>query len=307
MEGIINVRKERGFTSFDVVAVLRGILHEKRIGHAGTLDPDAEGVLVVCAGHATRLVDQITAEEKIYETVLRLGITTDTQDMTGTVLTSSDVSVDEETVRAAVKSFEGPLFQVPPMYSAVKINGKKLYEIARSGREVERKPRSVRIHEIRIERIDLPDVYMTVRCSKGTYIRTLCHDIGEKIGCGGAMASLKRTRSGHFSIEDGWTLDEIRSEMRRFEDDPGAGSPRFLLTLDECFREYPAVTVSGRDDMLVRNGNPVRFKVDAPMARVYLSDGRFAGVYEYAEDKKYWKPWKMFISAEQNGKKNENI
>ena len=273
MEGIINVRKEKGYTSFDVVAVLRGILHEKKIGHCGTLDPDAEGVLVVCTGHATKLVDLLTAHEKTYETVLRLGITTDTQDTSGEILTRKEVGLTEEEIRAAVRSFVGEIEQIPPMYSAIKVNGKKLYELARAGKEAERKPRRVYISQITVDKIDLPDVFLTVHCSKGTYIRTLCEDIGNKLGCGGAMASLKRTKSGAFSIEDAWTLDEIRKEMRRFEKDADPEkmnetrqkaasdppAPAFLKPLDSCFYYLPSVKVKGNNDFLVRNGNPVRF------------------------------------------------
>ena len=322
MDGIINVRKERGFTSFDVVAILRGILHEKKIGHCGTLDPDAEGVLVVCAGHATRLVDLLTAHEKTYRASLKLGLNTDTQDTGGTILREREVRVSEEEVRKAVLSFIGEIDQIPPMYSAVKVNGKKLYELARAGKEADRKPRRVKISAIEIEKIDLPFIEMTVRCSKGTYIRTLCEDIGDRLGCGGAMASLIRVQSGAFSIENAWSLDEIRNEM-------AAPAPGFLIPLDACFYDLPSVTVKGEKDTLVRNGNPVRLsekwfeepkekvlpsdtfrldsreqnKPDTRKIRVYLENGTFAGVYEYIEDRNWWKPWKMFLSAEQGKKK----
>ena len=338
MDGIINICKEKGYTSFDVVAILRGILHEKKIGHCGTLDPDAEGVLVVCTGHATKLVDLLTAHEKTYEAVLRLGITTDTQDIGGEILRKCDVSVGEEDIIAVAQSFTGEIEQLPPMYSAVKVNGKKLCDYARAGKKAERKPRKVYIREIVIDRIELPDVYMTVSCSKGTYIRTLCDDIGNRLGCGGTMASLKRIRSGAFSIEDARTLDQIREEMRRVETlEENESFPAFLRPLDSCFYYLPSVSVKGEKDFLVKNGNPVRLseswfqepldknvlfdyddqlqtgkndiqnngseqKIESKkkkMVRVYLEDGTFAGVYEYREDRKYWKPWKMFITAEQ--------
>ena len=328
MDGIINVRKEKGYTSFDVVAILRGILHEKKIGHCGTLDPDAEGVLVVCAGHATKLVDLLTAHEKTYRTVMRLGITTDTQDISGEILSSVPVQVTEGEITGAVHTFTGETEQLPPMYSAVKVNGKKLCDYARAGKKVDRKPRKVFIYEIIIEKIDLPDVEMTVRCSKGTYIRTLCEDIGRFLGCGAAMASLMRVKSGAFSIEDAWTLDEIRKEMAASETMTGTENvpeegaqqriPGFLKPLDTCFYDLPSVTVTGEKDILVQNGNPVRlsekwfrspeykscfFDEDADdsesRVRVYLEDGTFAGVYQYIQEKRFWKPWKMFLTAEQ--------
>ena len=188
VHGILNVYKEKGYTSHDVVAKLRGIIGQKKIGHTGTLDPDAEGVLPVCLGKATRLCDLLTEKEKTYEAVLLLGRTTDTQDTTGETLAVSDTEhLTEEEVRRAVLSFQGTYPQVPPMYSALKVNGKKLYELAREGKTVERKPRMVTIYGIEILSADLPRVRMEVKCSKGTYIRTLCQDIGESLGCGGCI------------------------------------------------------------------------------------------------------------------------
>ena len=186
MDGILNIYKEKGYTSHDVVAKLRGILKTKKIGHTGTLDPDAQGVLPVCVGRATKLCDMLTDKDKAYETVMLLGKTTDTQDITGSVLSESELGEDitAEKVTEVINSFVGEYMQVPPMYSALKVNGKKLYELARSGIEVERKARKVYIHSIEIKDISLPRVTMTVNCSKGTYIRTLCHDIGETLGAG---------------------------------------------------------------------------------------------------------------------------
>ena len=193
MNGILNIYKEAGFTSHDVVAKLRGILKQKKIGHTGTLDPDAEGVLPVCVGNATKLCGLLTDKEKTYEAVLLLGQETDTQDLSGKVLRKAEVTVSEEAVREAILSFQGNYDQIPPMYSALKINGRKLYELAREGKEVERKPRKVTLREISISWIELPEVSFTVTCSSGTYIRTLCHDIGEKLGCSGCMKTLLRT------------------------------------------------------------------------------------------------------------------
>ena len=202
IHGIINVYKEKGFTSHDVVAKLRGIVGQKKIGHTGTLDPDATGVLPVCLGKATKLCDLLTDKNKTYEAVLLLGKTTDTQDITGEVLEEkSTEALTEEKVREAIEGFIGDYEQIPPMYSALKVNGKKLYELAREGKVIERKARPVKILDIQILEIDLPKVRMEVSCSKGTYIRTLCHDIGEKLGCGGCMESLIRTRVSTFRIE----------------------------------------------------------------------------------------------------------
>lgn len=209
MDGIINIYKEKGWTSFDVVAKLRGILKEKRIGHTGTLDPEAEGVLVVCVGRATRLVNSITGTDKVYEAGIRLGIETDTEDTTGQVLAERPVTVDEAAFRAAVRSFVGEIEQVPPMYSAKKVDGKKLYEYARAGKVIARAANKVTIHSITVDAVDFPDARMTVTCGKGTYIRTLCADIGRKLGCGAAMSALKRTRVGRFCVEGSVKLADL--------------------------------------------------------------------------------------------------
>ena len=188
--GIMNVYKEPGYTSHDVVARLRGILKQKKIGHTGTLDPAAEGVLPVCLGMGTRLCDMLTDRTKTYEAVMLLGMTTDTQDTTGQVLDDrhhAAMRLEEAAVTEAVLGFKGDYDQIPPMYSALKVDGKKLYELARAGKEVERQARQVQILEIRVDKVELPRVWMTVTCSKGTYIRTLCHDIGGKLGCGGSF------------------------------------------------------------------------------------------------------------------------
>ena len=215
MDGIIVIRKEKGYTSHDVVAKLRGILHMKKIGHTGTLDPDAEGVLPVALGKATKLVDLITDKEKTYEAVMRLGVVTDTQDMTGTILSQTEqISVTEKEVKEAAESFLGEQLQIPPMYSALKVNGKKLYELAREGKTVERKPRPVHFYQIEILEINLPLVRYRVVCSKGTYIRTLCHDMGEKLGCGAAMDSLVRTKVGKCELKDAITLAQAEEAVK---------------------------------------------------------------------------------------------
>ena len=202
MDGIINVYKEEGFTSHDVVAKLRGICRQKKIGHTGTLDPQATGVLPVCLGSATRACEMLTDRTKEYVAELLLGQMTDTQDITGTVLEEKDVKVTEEAVRETVLSFVGDYMQIPPMYSALKVNGKKLCDLAREGKTVERQARPVKILTIDILDVTLPRVRMRVHCSKGTYIRTLCQDIGEKLGCGGCMESLLRTQVSEFLLKD---------------------------------------------------------------------------------------------------------
>ena len=207
IHGILNVYKEKGYTSHDVVAKLRGIVGQKKIGHTGTLDPDAVGVLPVCLGKATKLCDMLTDKDKTYEAILLLGRSTDTQDTSGATLTTRDTSaLTEEKVTEVIESYVGEYDQIPPMYSALKVNGKKLYELAREGKVVERKARRVVIYQIRILKMELPRVKMEVSCSKGTYIRTLCHDIGETLGCGGCMESLVRTRVSSFRIADSMTL-----------------------------------------------------------------------------------------------------
>ncbi len=215
INGIINVYKEKGYTSFDVVAKLRGILKTKKIGHTGTLDPDAEGVLPVCLGKATKVCDLLTDKNKEYVAVMLLGKVTDTQDTTGTVLEEHLVEVTEEQVKEAVFSFTGEYMQVPPMYSALKVNGKKLCELARAGVTVERQARPVQLYSIEIIKMELPRVCMRVRCSKGTYIRTLCQDIGEKLSCGACMESLLRTKVSEFCVQDALRLSEIEERVQK--------------------------------------------------------------------------------------------
>ena len=230
IHGVINVYKEQGFTSHDVVAKLRGIVGQKKIGHTGTLDPDAVGVLPVCLGRATKLCDMLTDKDKVYEAVMLLGVETDTQDTTGQILKSSETDeLTEEQVRSAVLDFVGDYNQVPPMYSALKINGKKLYELAREGKTVERAARRVQIFDIEILSIALPRVTMKVHCSKGTYIRTLCHDIGQKLGCGACMEKLTRTKVSTFEIKDSLTLAQI--EVLKKED----RLSEILIPIDQMF------------------------------------------------------------------------
>lgn len=294
MDGVIVIRKEKGFTSHDVVAKLRGILHMKKIGHTGTLDPDAEGVLPVALGKATRLVDMITDKEKTYEAVMRLGVVTDTQDMSGTVLSqTTELSVTEEELCTVVSSFVGDYMQVPPMYSALKVNGKKLYELAREGKTVERKPKPVHFYEIEILDISFPLVHFRVTCSKGTYIRTLCHDIGEKLGCGAAMESLLRTKVGRFTLDDAITLAQTEEAVQE-----GTIESK-ILGIEEILAEYPRVCCTKEGDRLLANGNPlVQALVDAQEKKGWIrmcsSEGSFSGVYQWDEKRNRYFPVKMF-------------
>lgn len=288
IHGIINVYKEKGFTSHDVVAKLRGIVGQKKIGHTGTLDPDATGVLPVCLGKATKLCDLLTDKNKTYEAVLLLGKTTDTQDITGEVLEEkSTEALTEEKVREAIEGFIGDYEQIPPMYSALKVNGKKLYELAREGKVIERKTRPVKILDIQILEIDLPKVRMEVSCSKGTYIRTLCHDIGEKLGCGGCMESLIRTRVSTFRIEDAKTLDEIETLKQEGK------LAELLVPIDAMFPFYPKITVKDDWKAFAKNGNPLDLKMlkeacgqdEETQVRLYDESGKFIAIYQWKEKK----------------------
>ena len=287
LDGIFNVYKEKGYTSHDVVARLRGIAGQKKVGHTGTLDPDAEGVLPVCLGKATKVCDVLTDKSKTYQAVLLLGRRTDTQDISGACLEERDTSgLAKETVRRAVESFLGDYLQTPPMYSALKVDGKKLYELAREGKTVERKARKVQIHRIEIRKMDLPRVWIEVECSKGTYIRTLCDDIGELLGVGGCMEELLRTRVGHFRIEDSVRL----SELERYREE--GTLEEHLIPVDSVFADCP------RLEPLLYNGNPLRLPEgeDGQLVRVYDSRGRFIALYRYQKKKHIYKNEKMFFS-----------
>ena len=301
INGIVNIYKEKGYTSHDVVAVLRKVVGQKKIGHTGTLDPDATGVLPVCLGRATKVCELLTDHDKTYEALLLLGKTTDTQDISGEVLEERDPGdLTEEEVRSCIESFIGEYDQIPPMYSALKVNGKKLYELAREGKTVERKSRKVQIHGIRILEMNLPHVRMEVDCSKGTYIRTLCHDIGEKLQVGGCMEELERTKVGRFLKEDAVTLDEVRQKMEQ-----GEGAELFT-PLDQIFEELPAVTVTDAKAWMSYNGNdlPERFLLekeewtDGQEVRVYDSRKNFIGLYQYRAPKKLFHIKKMFLDPE---------
>ena len=302
LHGVINIHKEKGYTSHDVVAKLRGIVGQKKIGHTGTLDPDATGVLPVCLGKATKLCDMLTDKNKTYETVMLLGKTTDTQDISGEILSEAATShLTENMVQEAVLSFVGNYMQIPPMYSALKVNGKKLYELAREGVVIERKARPVTILDIQIKEVNLPRVRMEVSCSKGTYIRTLCNDIGEKLGCGGCMEELIRTRVSRFELKDSLTLDEVRAlkEEGRLEE--------VLVPIDQMFDAYETVLLKEEFVSLVYNGNvffPKHMKnfielTDGKKVRVYDNQGQFIAIYNFDKEKYLFRIEKMFFEGKK--------
>lgn len=304
INGILNVYKEPGFTSHDVVAKLRGILKQKKIGHTGTLDPDAKGVLPVCLGRATKLCELLGDETKTYEAVLRLGIVTDTQDMSGQVLEEFPVNVSEQQTKEAILSFVGEYMQVPPMYSALKVNGQKLCDLARQGKVVERKARRVQLFEIEILKVNLPNVTFRVTCSKGTYIRTLCQDIGEKLGCGGCMELLERTRVGKFEKEQSLTLSEIEelAHAGKAED--------VVMTIEQFYSHLPAVYGLPETDRQLKNGNDLPFQLasgaeafsemtDLQQVRLYDSTKTFIGIYRCEQEQQKFHLVKMFLEVSQ--------
>ena len=264
MNGIILIDKPQGWTSHDVVGKLRGILHERRIGHSGTLDPLATGLLVVFIGRATRAVEFAEADRKEYIAGLRLGMSTDTQDITGRIISKETDIPDEPEVRIAIERFRGELEQIPPMYSAVKIGGKKLYELARKGETVERKPRTVNISELSLVGHDGDDFVLSVSCSKGTYIRTLCNDIGERLGCLACMSALRRTNAGPFDVRDAHTLSEIAEDPERY-----------IIPVDSLFSEHPAIELCAAQTAKLKCGNILNVSAKNGTYRVYGENGDF--------------------------------
>lgn len=296
VNGIVNVYKEKGYTSFDVVAKMRGIMHQKKIGHTGTLDPDAEGVLPVCLGKATKVCELLTDKDKIYEATLLLGVETDTLDISGKVLNEAAVEVSEEQICEAIHTFVGGIMQVPPMYSALKVNGQKLCDLARKGITVERKARPVHIFSIDILEINIPEVKIKIHCSKGTYIRTLCDDIGKKLGCYGCMKDLIRTKVSAFELVDSLKLEEIENMVM-------AENFAFVRQVDSVFESYASVYANSMADKLIKNGNkiPVSFisnieNIDLNAdVRLYTYDMKFVGIYRYNESEEVIKPVKIFM------------
>jgi len=300
INGILNIYKEKAYTSHDVVAKLRGILKQKKIGHTGTLDPDATGVLPVCLGSATKLCDMLIDKTKEYQVTFQLGFTTDTQDISGTVLTEKEVLVYEEQVIEVIERFIGDYDQIPPMYSALKVNGKKLYELAREGKVIERKARKLRIDKIENIQIELPKISMKVACSKGTYIRTLCYDIGEILGCGATMIELERTRVGEFFVEDALTLSQIE-ELRDNDN-----ILEKVVKVDSFFEHLLKGSVLPEYRKFIDNGNPLLLNqleldksdalVDLEEIRIYNNEDVFCGLYQFSKERGYLMPVKMFFS-----------
>ena len=266
MNGIVIVDKPQGWTSQDVTARLRRVFNTRRIGHGGTLDPMATGVLPVFVGRATRGVEFFEHAEKTYETVLRLGITTDTEDISGTVLTQQDAFVTGEQLEQVLQRFRGDILQVPPMYSALKVGGQKLYDLARKGKEVERQPRPITIHELTLLGMEAEGIRLRVRCSKGTYIRTLCKDIGEALGCGGCMAALRRVTAGEYKIEESVPLQQLLET-----EEP----EKYLRQVDTMFRNHAAVTLTEKQEKRCRNGNSFSINLPDGTYRAYGKDGEF--------------------------------
>ena len=365
MDGIINVYKEKGYTSHDVVARLRGITGERHIGHTGTLDPAAAGVLPMCLGTATKACELLTEKGKEYETVLLLGIETNTEDATGEIVSVGDVSnITDEMIYEAVKSFEGDISQVPPMFSATRINGQRYYDLARQGKEIEREAKQIHIDAIEVisditrcqlaekevfkpfddtmlarfaeepdpeegrwhwenndirkdENKDIPVIRVALRiaCEKGTYIRTICADIGKKLGCGGCMERLLRTRSGAFSVQESHSLAELEEIFLKINiSEENAASLNdskdilkdVLISADKCFMEYPALHCKEKFDSVLNNGNLMRMRhfkeyIEVPDAinRVYDSKNEFKALYEWVENRKLYKPVKVFISIKE--------
>lgn len=269
MNGILLVDKPSGWTSNDVVMKLRGMLRERRIGHSGTLDPMATGLLVVFVGRATRAVEFAEADSKSYSARLRLGLVTDTQDITGTVLEERQATVSRQELEAVLGNFRGELEQIPPMYSAIKINGRKLYDIARKGGEVERKPRRITVFALELTGRDGDDRLLDIKCSKGTYIRTLCHDIGAALGCGGCMSALRRTSAGAFNVADAYSIEDVQRAV-----DEGRAE-ELLLPVDSLFSKYESYTVDAAQERKIRTGASVKADAADGLYRVYSRDGEF--------------------------------
>lgn len=282
--GIINIYKEKGYTSHDVVARLRRILGQKKIGHTGTLDPEATGVLPVCLGRGTKVAGMLTDRDKAYRTTFILGRETDTQDHTGTTIDEKPwAHITEEQVKRVISEFEGPIEQIPPMFSAIKVNGRKLYDLAREGKSIERKSRFVVIHSIEDIQIESPEISMTVYCSKGTYIRTLCRDIAEALGSCGHMTALERIKSGPFALDGAVTLAEVETMMAEGRIDGN------IIPVDTMFPDFKSTTVESRYNKLLINGNKLPWDsfaiesepLDGERFNVYNDVGDYMGVYRW--------------------------
>lgn len=297
LNGIINIYKEKNYTSHDVVNIVRKTLNKVKTGHTGTLDPQAEGVLPICIGKATKIADYIASDIKEYIAEIKFGITTSTQDSTGDIIEKKDVLCSNEEILNAVLSFKGEYMQTPPMYSALKVNGKKLYEIAREGKIIERKKRLINIYNIELLNfIQTDKALIKVLCSKGTYIRTLCNDIGEKLNCGAHMSSLIRTRAGNFYIKDSIKLDEFKKLVQNGE------TSQYLQPIDKVLHDYRKIIVNKNMNKLLYNGNKINLNDifgndiklnDDENILVYDCENNIIGIYKVSD--KYIKPLTMLI------------
>ncbi len=290
MDGILNLNKPRGLTSHDVVARVRAVARQQGVGHAGTLDPMATGVLLLCLGRATRLAEYLMDSPKLYRARVRLGVTTDTDDAEGTVIAERPVEVDRMAVEAALEQFRGPILQVPPMYSALKQGGRPLYRLARQGQTVERQPRPVEIYRLDLTAWEPPELALEVLCSPGTYIRALARDLGEALGCGAHLTGLIRLASGDFRLEDAVDLESLTPE----------NLPGFLLPMDMALQQYPALYLSEADARAVRHGRDIPLAAshevqgrDVRLARAYGPDGHLIAVLEPHPDQGVWHPRKV--------------
>ncbi len=302
MDGILNINKPRGKTSFGVVAIVRRLSGERRVGHAGTLDPEATGVLPVCIGKATRIVEFLMSSTKTYRAEVELGVTTDTYDATGRVIQRGDISgIDRQQVEAALGSFRGRILQIPPMYSAVKHNGRPLYELARAGKTVERTGRPIEIHDLELIDWQTPVATVEVVCGKGTYIRSLAHDLGQALGCGAMLRTLARLRCGLFDIENAVSLPELEDAFR-------CGQwQKYLYSIDSVLSHWKAVTVSDETAQAIRNGQSVEVNSEAnsgdealstpstdSRCRAYTSDGWLLALLHFEPELGRWQPDKVF-------------
>lgn len=274
MDGVLNIYKPKGMTSFDVVRLVKKTSSTRKVGHAGTLDPEASGVLPVCIGRGTKIIEFIMESEKVYRVQMKLGVITDTYDVEGKVVSVRDVLVSDSSIKDTILSFKGESFQVPPMYSALKVNGKKLYELARNGIEIERDPRKIFIHDIKIHSIEKPFVDFEVICSKGTYIRSLCYDIGNKLECGAMMNNLERLATGRFKIEESVNINELTKE----------NIEEHLISMNDALKNYDEIVVNDKFEKLLRNGVNIKDKQltekvrEEALMRVYNSNGELLGL-----------------------------
>jgi tRNA pseudouridine55 synthase len=297
LDGILNIDKPAGKTSYGVVARIKRLSGERRVGHAGTLDPDATGVLPVCLGKGTRIVEYLSGASKTYRAGIELGAATDTYDASGKIVQRGDPSgIDRAKLESALNLFRGPIHQVPPMYSALKHRGQPLYKLARAGISIERKSRAVTIHRLEIIDWQPPEVTVEVECSKGTYIRSLAHDLGQALGCGAHLKSLVRTRCGPFNIKDAISLPQLEEACRdgRWE--------RFLYPADYVLQNLRALVIDEAAEKAMKQGNPLVLEpVDTQdnsveiLCRAYAPDGRFLGILRYVPDKSVWQPEKVFV------------